>query len=135
MRPHPKRARTDPTSPRAWATDDRSGFIGNHENMVWNYQWRGKSLINTKVLTYPDMADVPQRQLGILILPPDPPPIGNARPEQYFIDEQPVSTRYTADGRVRAIAGVPQGTGAAVTINRIVAVPGNLSEDDLAGIR
>jgi len=135
MRPHPKRAKVDATSPRAWATSDRSGFIGNHENMQWQFQWRGKSLINTKVLVYPDEMDVPQRQLGILIIPPDPPPIMNARPEQYTIDEQPVSTRYTANGIVRAIAGVPQGTGAASVIERIVAVPGNLSAADLAGIR
>lgn len=81
------------------------------------------------------MLDVPQRQLGVLIIPPDPPPIMNARPEQYAIDEQPVSTRSTTDGSIRAIAGVPQGTGAARIIERIVAVSGNLSADDLAGIR
>lgn len=108
--------------------------------MVWNYQWRGKSLVNTKVLVHQDEADVPQRQLGIIILPPDPPPVMNARPEQYYIDEQPVSTRYVATGIpeqtvIRTIAGVASGDGAARLINRIIALPGNLTEDDLAGVR
>lgn len=135
MRPHPRRARTSTSSPRAWATSDRSGFIGNHEDMRWQYQWRGKSLVNTKELVYPDELDEPQRQLGVLIIPPDPPSIRNARPEQYFIDEQPVSTRHTTAGSVRILAGTAPGDGAAPVIQRIVAVQGNLSLDDLAGIR
>lgn len=98
-RPHPKRARTDPTSPRAWGTSDRSGFIGNHENLQRQFQWRGKALIDTKVLVYPDEYDQPQRQLGILILPPDPPPIMNARPEQYYVEEQ--TYREIQDGTIR----------------------------------
>lgn len=31
--------------------------------------------------------DLPQRQLGTIILPPDPVAVKNARPEQYAIDE------------------------------------------------
>lgn len=87
MRPHPKRAQTDPTSPRAWATDDRSGFVGNHEDTVWQYDWAGTRLVNTHILVYPDQLDEPQRQLGTVVLPPDPPSIMNARPEGYAIDE------------------------------------------------
>ena len=87
MRPHPRRARVDPTSPRAWATSDRSGFVGNHENMQWQYEYAGTQLINKHILVYPDELDEPQRQLGTIILPPDPPPIMNARPEPYDIDE------------------------------------------------
>lgn len=87
MRPHPRRARTNPLSPRAWATDDRSGFVGNHQDLCWQYEWSGTGLINTRVLVYPDQLDIPQRQLGSIILPPDPPSILNARPEQYAIDE------------------------------------------------
>lgn len=120
MRPHPRKARTDASSPRAWATSDRSGFVGNHENMVFQFQWRGVELVNTRILVYEDELDVPQRQLGTVILPPDPPSIMNARPEQYYIDEQPVSTRYTMDGRVRATMYKPY------PIERIVSVQGNI---------
>lgn len=121
MRPHPKRARTSARSPRAWATDDRSGFVGNHHNLQWQYQWAGTQLVNLRVLVYPDQLDKPQRQLGTIILPPDPVPIPNARPENYAIDEEPVSCRYTMDGRVRVIAYAPYPQ------ERIVSVGGNIT--------
>lgn len=99
MRRHPRRASVDRTSPRAWATDDRSGFVGNHNNLQWQFEWRGDKLVNTKILVFEDQLDVPQRQLGTIILPPDPPSILNARVEQYFIDEQ--TQRRTTDGGLR----------------------------------
>lgn len=107
MRRHPKRARVDPRSPRAWGTDDRSGFIGNHEDMVWQYEWAGFELINQKILVYPDELDIPNRQLGSIVLPPDPPSILNARPEAYDIEESPVSVRVAMDGSIR----IPQAYG------------------------
>lgn len=121
MRPHPRRARTSPSSPRAWGTDDRSGFIGNHDNLKWQMQWAGRTLINTQLLVYPDQYDTPQRQLGTIILPPDPEPVSNARPEQYAIDEEPVSTRATMNGRTRCINWAGP-----YPILRIVSVRGNL---------
>jgi hypothetical protein len=120
MRPHPRRTSTNPSSPRAWGTDDRSGFVGDHENMCWQYDWAGTGLVNKHILVYPDQLDQPQRQLGTIILPPDPLPIMNARAEQYNIDEYPVSTRYTMDGRVRVVAYKPY------PHERIVTVQGNL---------
>lgn len=88
MRPHPKRARTDPTSPRAWATDDLSGFVMNHEDMRYVFQWAGTQLVNQNVLTAPEFLDQPQPQLRAIVLPPDPMPIMNARVENYAMDEQ-----------------------------------------------
>lgn len=87
MRPHPKRTSTNPRSPRAWGTCDRSGFITNHEKLVWQFDWRGTRLENLRILVAPDMVDKPQRQLGTIILPPDPVGILNARPEQYSMEE------------------------------------------------
>ena len=87
MRPHPRRARTNPTSPRAWGTSDRNGMINNQENLCWQFGWRGTELINLRVLVSPDELDIPNRQLGTIILPPDPVSILNARPENYAIDE------------------------------------------------
>lgn len=87
MRPHPKHARTNPQSPRAWATSDRSGFVGNQERMLWQYEYAGTGLINKNILVYDWEYDRPQRQLGTIILPPDPVAIRNARPEQYYVDE------------------------------------------------
>ena len=88
MRRHPRHARTDPSSPRGWATDMRTGFVGNLEDMVWQYEYRGLGLYNTQVLTLPEYADVPNRQLGSVVLPPDPPGLLNARPEAYPSDER-----------------------------------------------
>ncbi len=99
MRPHPRRARTDARSPRAWGTSDRNGMIGNQENLVWQYEWGGTQLYNKKILVHPDEYDTPQRQLGTIILPPDPVSILNARPEPYYVEEQ--TMRLQMDGQVR----------------------------------
>ena len=99
MRKHPRRAAVDPYDPRAWGTSDRNGFVGNHENMCWQFDWRGTTLVNLRVLVFEDELDEPQRQLGTIILPPDPVPVLNARPENYYIDEQ--TQRVTQDGVLR----------------------------------
>lgn len=101
MRPHPRRAGTDPNAPRAWGTSDRNGHIGNLADMQWQWDWAGPQLVNKGLVVHADELDEPQRQLGSVILPPDPEPIMNARPEPYLIDEVPVSTRATMDGRTR----------------------------------
>src|SRR5690242_9173994 len=98
MRPHPKRAETDAGNPRAWATCDRCGFITNHYKLQWQYEWTGTQLNNLHILVCEDCLDTPQRQLGTIILPPDPPPIMNARPENYTIDEEgPTLTTLSSD--------------------------------------
>ncbi len=95
-------------------------MLGNHENLRWQYQWGGNQLINLRTLVWDDEYDEPQRQLGTIIIPADPPPIIQARPEQYDIDENPVSVRYTLDGRVRVVSYMPE------PVERIVSVQGNL---------
>lgn len=120
MRPHPRRARTDPSAPSAWGTDDRSGFVGNARDLRPQMEWAGTRLVNTRILVFEDEYDQPQRQLGTLVLPPDPLPVMNARPEQYAIDEQPVTARATMDGRIRATMYLP------FPQERIVSVAGNL---------
>lgn len=65
----------------------RSGFTGNLEDMQFQWEWRGLGLYNTGVLTLPQYLDDVQRQLGAVILPPDPPGLLNARPEAYPADE------------------------------------------------
>lgn len=87
MRRHPKHARTDPSSPRGWSTCDRSGFVGNAENLRDQVQWSGLRLHSLNLLVLPQYLDIPQRQIGTIILSPDPVPLANARPENYPIDE------------------------------------------------
>ena len=88
MRPHPRRASTDSSNPQAWATCQRCGFITNHYKLSWQFEWAGTQLINQRILVCDGgCLDEHQRQLGTIILPPDPPSIRNARPEQYYMDE------------------------------------------------
>lgn len=125
MRPHPRGTETNPFSPRAWATCERCGFVISHYKLSWQREWAGTQLINLRILVCETCLDSPNRQLGTVLLPPDPMPIMNARPEQYAMDEQPVSVRATMDGSIRVV-NAPQGQGAAWVIERIVSVPGNL---------
>jgi hypothetical protein len=109
MRRHPRRAEVDPSAPAAWATSDRSGFVGNHADLRWQHDYAGFDVVSQNFLVFPDEYDVPNRQLGALILPPDPTPIMNARPEQYTIDEEPGSAITTEDGDVLIVtySGTP----------------------------
>lgn len=107
MRKHPARARVNPRWPEAWATSDRSGFVGNHRDLRNQKEWAGFELVTLNELVYDFEYDIPQRQLGALILPPDPPPIDNARPEAYYIEEQ--TFRIEMDGTMRLLMdGTPR---------------------------
>src|SRR5580693_1043134 len=86
-RPHPRRARVNPSHPEAWGTSDRDGHIRNLVDMQWQYEWAGTQLINKRILVGRDELDEPQEQLRSIKLPPDPDPIFNARPEPYGMDE------------------------------------------------
>lgn len=86
-RPHPARADVNPDHPKAWATDDRSGFLTNQYKMSFQQIWSGNQLVRTNILVHPDNLDIPQEQLRTLIIPIDPEPVFNARPENYVVDE------------------------------------------------
>ena len=79
-------------------------------------EWGGTQLYNKKILVTPDMLDKPQRQLGTIILPPDPVSILNARPEPYYVEEQTMrltmsgQVRYQLDGQVRLESNLQNGT-------------------------
>lgn len=84
----PKYAEVDPDNPVAWATCDRCGRINNINKLTWQYDYRGTSqLQNLRILVCAPCYDVPNPQFQPYILPPDPPPIFNARPENYTLDE------------------------------------------------
>lgn len=123
MRRHPRKAEVDSSSPRAWATCDACGFVSNHYKLEWRYDWRGTELLNLRKLVCDICIDDPQRQLGTVILPPDPVPIINARPEQYFIDEntqrhtQTGQLRYQMDGTIRIQSNSQMGTSSGLTYN------------------
>jgi len=106
-RPHPRKARTNPRSPSAWGTCQRCGFIGNVSDFETQHEWAGLQLISLNLQVCDECLDKPQRQLGSIVLPPDPEPILNALPESYAIDEywprlvQSGQPRYLQNGHPR----------------------------------
>jgi hypothetical protein len=85
-RPH-GRAEVDPSGPRAFGVCDRCGFWYNHHNLRWQLDYRGNRLQNLRILVCYRCYDNPQPQLKPRIIGPDPLPIINARPENFYIDE------------------------------------------------
>lgn len=85
-RPHPKNSSADPHD-GPWATCDGCGFITNLPRLAFNYEWAGFSLVNRRTLVCPKCNDIPNEQLRTIVLPQDPDPVINARPEQYDVDE------------------------------------------------
>lgn len=87
--PTPKYAKVDPTNPEVWAQCDRCGFWRNGSDLVYQVEWAGMSLYNNQVLICADRCfDTPNEQLRTIILPPDPPPIVDARVPDFDYEEQ-----------------------------------------------
>lgn len=98
MRPHGRKARVNPQNPEAFAQCDRCGDWRNRSDLTWQMQWTGTHLYNTGALVCHDRCyDIPFEQLRTIILPPDPPPVLNARPPNFAYEEAgPVQSLLTA---------------------------------------
>lgn len=91
FRPHGE-ADISPSSPQARGVCDRCGRITNHYKLKWQWDWRGTKLQNLRILCCPSCIDAYQQNgQRTIILPADPIPIMNARPEQYIPDSNPLS--------------------------------------------
>ena len=89
--PLPKYARVDAQNPESFQQCDRCGFWRNRSDLVWQYEWAGMHLYSKGILVCSDRCyDIPQEQLRTIILPPDPPPIVNARVPDFDYEEQTV---------------------------------------------
>lgn len=80
-------ASTSSRRPRAKAVCDRCGRWFNHDRLKFQFAWQGTSLINQQLLVCKSCYDIPQQQLRAIILPADPVPIRNPRPEFFDEDE------------------------------------------------
>ena len=81
------RAQTSSRNPRAFAVCDRCGLWYNHDRLRWQFDWRGASLMNTRVLICDTCYDTPQQQLRSIVVPSDPTPILNARTQDFVAAE------------------------------------------------
>lgn len=97
-RPH-GRARVNPSHPVSFARCDRCSFWYSITDLQWQYQFAGPRLQNLRLLVCRLCLDVPQAQLKPRILPPDPVPTLNARPENFRADDY--NLRTTEEGGIR----------------------------------
>lgn len=124
------RAQTSARNPRAFGVCDRCGMWYNHDRLSWQFDWRGASLMNTRVLVCNECLDVPQTQLRAIVVPADPTPILNPRVESAIID----STDYrTTSGQNTTDSG----TGIPVpgTVQRITQNNNNRVTQEVGGTR
>lgn len=82
------RARVNVRNPQAFAVCDRCGIWYNQRDLQWQFDFRGPNLQNLRILVCRHCLDLPQPQLKPRIIPADPLPIMNARPEGFSVDEQ-----------------------------------------------
>ena len=91
MRPHGKYARVNANNPEHFAQCERCGFWRNGSDLVWQYEYGGVQLYNKRILVCKERClDVPNPQLQTILLPPDPPPVLNARVPNFAYEEQTV---------------------------------------------
>lgn len=98
-------AKIDPRNPRAAAVCDRCGFVYNHYALRWQYDFRGRTLANLRILVCEQCTDEVQPQLKPRILPPDPVAIENARVERW--QEYSTNTRIVQGNSVDFFTGIP----------------------------
>lgn len=79
-RPH-GRFTVDPSSPQARGVCDRCGAHYQLNQLRWQMQWAGARLQNLRILVCRSCTDRPQEQLRSIIIPADPVPVMNPRPE------------------------------------------------------
>jgi hypothetical protein len=77
------RARTNAKKPQAFAVCDRCGIWDNFVNLQWQNEWRGPVIQNIRLLVCRRCLDKPQEQLRAIVVPADPVPIIQARPENF----------------------------------------------------
>jgi len=91
MRPHGK-ARISARYPEALGLCDRCQFMYNLGDLQWQWDWQqGPRLKNLYKLVCMPCLDKPQESGRTIVLPPDPIPVANARPENYALADAPQS--------------------------------------------
>lgn len=94
-RPH-AHFRVDAKSPQGLGVCDRCYMTYNLVDLRQEKQWFGPRLMWTKFLVCKPCLDVPQQQLKPRVLPPDPLPLFNPRPENFTSDNEGISATQSA---------------------------------------
>lgn len=81
MFPQSSRAYADMAHPESWGTCDRCNFRYLHKDLVYQFDWRGTSLSNLRILVCTATClDIAQEQERTILVGPDPIPVLNPRP-------------------------------------------------------
>lgn len=100
------RARVSARGPQAAGQCDRCGFLYTHADLRWQFDWRGASLQNLRLLVCKSCEDTPQNQLRAIVVPADPMPIQNPRVPDYV--KAASNTRVTSgQDSVNLETGIP----------------------------
>lgn len=79
----------------------------NLHKLNYQYQYAGADLINLRIRVCDICMDVPSQFLRTIIIPPDPVPVFDSRPENYVFDEIDYRVTEESDQRVTE-AGLPR---------------------------
>ncbi len=85
-RPH-GRAIVDSTDPSAFGVCDCCGVWYNLRTLQWQLYYAGPTLQNSQMLFCPTCITDPNPNTQTIIIPPDPLPVMNARPENFTYAE------------------------------------------------
>lgn len=77
------RAVADQTNPKAFAVCDRCCNWFNRDALRFQYDWRGPRLQNLYIMVCSQCYDKPFQHYRPIIVPPDPVPVRNPRPDLY----------------------------------------------------
>jgi len=80
-------ARVDPQRPEAFGVCDRCGRLFNLNDLLWQFDWRGPRLANLRIRVCRQDLDKPFIFFRPIILPPDPVPVRDPRPEAYAAED------------------------------------------------
>jgi len=85
---YPSHAVIDPANPEALGICDRCGSQWNLSDLRYQMQWNAVRIYNTGLKVCPTCYDEPSEFLRTLILPPDPAPVYDTRPAQFYVQER-----------------------------------------------
>jgi hypothetical protein len=74
---------TNPQSPRAFGVCDGCGRWWNLHTLRYQREWQGTKLITIRHRVCQDCQDLPNPQLKARLMPPDPVPVYDPRPENF----------------------------------------------------
>lgn len=126
------RARINSRSPEAAGQCDRCGFLYSFSHLRWQMDYSGAGIYNKRILVCEKCYDTPQQQLKVIVIPPDPLPVLNARPPDYVTSE--TNYRYTSgQNTIDPVTGIPIVQGDVRGLDAYIGNAGSLLLENLNG--